>query len=239
MDSPLDQQDLNLSAETPWRRNLLIAALVLVFGGGTLFYFYGPQKEQAPFADSEIPSGGALQFDLTAYHTEPSSQTDTLTFVQDDLGVKLNYPSAWTFETISEWVPVLFLSPVGETTRLKETVALSLEDVSAYPDVTLKGYGDAAFTQLQAALPGYELLDQGERSLGQYEAGYLLGQYPEQMTQIKSNVLSVFAVVDTIVYVFTYTYSPDQAPLYEDEVDAMIESFELIESPEVSTEGVE
>ncbi|MFA5842828.1 MAG: hypothetical protein WC882_04140 [Candidatus Gracilibacteria bacterium] len=216
----------NLTSGGDAKRNILMGVAVVVIVGGVLVSFF--MKQNTKDKDLILNEGAVDQgvSSTTSYEGEDSVTPGYQIFVGDDLGFQMDYPSDWTVDTSSSYVNVSFMSPISEEDVFAENVNFTTEDLTSYPGTTLEDYAAAALGQIATAMPEYVLVEQGNRTLGEYEAGYFLGDYP--LAGYDVEVLSVFAIVDEMAYIITYTGEVGTHDQYTGVVDTMLASFKLL-----------
>lgn len=218
-----------LSSNSPLKgdskRTILIVVAVVVIVGGVLAFLFVRQNSKD---GNLIPSDNTTEQGSSSspYESVDSATSGYKTFTWNALGFQMDYPSDWTVDTSSSYVAVSFMSSISEEDVFAENVNFTTEDLTAYPGTTLDDYSAAALGQIATAMPEYVLVEQGTRTLGEYEAGYLLGDYP--LAGYNVEVLSVFAIQGETVYIITYTGEVEKSAEYTDTVDTMLASFKLL-----------
>jgi len=208
------------------KRNILIVVAVVVIVGGvlvSLFVRQNPKDKDLIPSDSTTGQGVSS---TNSYESVDSTIPGYKTFMGGDLGFQMDYPSDWTVDTSSSYVDVSFMSPISEEDVFAENVNFTTEDLTPYPGTTLDDYAAAALGQIATAMPEYVLVEQGTRILGEYEAGYLLGDYP--LAGYNVEVMSVFAIDNETAYIITYTGEVEKSAEYTDIIDTMLASFKLL-----------
>lgn len=207
-------------------RNILIAVVVCVIVGGLVYYFIQQQKEKDFYDTYEYDYSDSSTEIVEGDESIDSTTPGYKIFMGESLGFQMDYPSDWTIDTSSSYVAVSFMSPIDGEDVFTENMNYTTEDLTPYPGTTLDDYSEAALGQIATAMPEYVLVGQGRRMLGEYEAGYLLGNYP--LAGYNIEVLSVFAIDNETVYIITYTGEVEKSAEYTDIIDTMLASFKLL-----------
>lgn len=213
------------------RRILLALSLLFALS----LFFIGCSEFTKPQNSDDTEEQQA--FDLYNYRIENSSLAEYKTLFHDEADFKIDYPKNWNVRTVSELVPVLFVSPAAdEADVFMENASVSIENLSTYPnEVTLMDYAALSEPQLTEGLKNYQILQRGARRLGGYEGYYFLGTHliqsgvttPENPDKV-IQVLSLFVVEDKKAYVFTYSSDQQNPDAYTKEIQSMIDSFQLL-----------
>lgn len=228
-----------LGDDHPWRRRIFIVVAVVLLVNGVSFFFFRDYADTientiediASLSDPPVDTMNSSRIygaDPQAYTLQASSNPGFMTFTQSDLSFQIDYPADWEVMAQSVIVPAIFTSPFEEGDAFVQTAAITLEDVSYYGDMNLQFYSDAAYGQLVSVLPNYELIDSAEIDFGKYDGWYLKGGYPIDET-LNGEILSAFTIVDGMVYVFTYTHAAAEPLPFNELIQPMLASFQVVE----------
>lgn len=211
----------------PDRSNLyLFGGIVVVVAA--LFYLTQGGGSAAPAAD---PSAQHVQAESAAlrdsFSVEESGEVGYMTYSDEKFSLSLDYPVTWSVQAVEDpYVVALFFAPAESAQdSFFDNVVLTYEDLSAHDEITLETYEAAALGQFQSVMPGYQVLESGERTLGNYEARFLRGA--QSLEGVTLEILSVFLIENKQAYVMTYSYDPLNQNVFEQDVERMLESFEL------------
>ena len=229
-----------------WKRNLLIVVgIVVLAGAGYAYYeeqryndfyedyyayeYYDDYYDDSYYDDSYDDYYDDSYTDYSVrdtYRSQASAIGGYMTYTDLEYFFQIDYPSDWDVTAEFGAVHVTFTTPYSDVEDyFSENANITTEDISYYGDLTLTEYGDAALGQMTSALPEYVLIDRGTRTMGTYDAGYLVGAYDLGFAQ--SEILSVFTIVDETVYIMTFTNEAGNTE-FDAAVDQMLETFGLI-----------
>ena len=228
----------NSGVGNSWKRNALIGAFVFAFLGGAINYFVSPSSESDVdyYSSSDeyydyYEAYDSYSFTSDDYSLDYSEAYGYLTFVDYQYGFKLDFPEDW--DLFPAYDVTLFSSQYEDyEDYLLENVAIAVEDVSYYEQITLQDYADASLGYLVND-PEYSYIGQGEATLGAYEGMYINGVYEFSDGSIVGYV-TFFTIQEGAAYVLGYMYEYPEKALYFDLIDHMVDSFELVEPIEAN-----
>ena len=159
--------------------------------------------------------------------TQTSEKTgaDYLIYSNADYGVETKYAYGWDVNEDAEGIVVAFMSPAESgSDRFRESVNLVMNDLSGQ-EMTLDIYKDIAVEQIMGTLENVELVEAESTMLDGNPAFRLV--YTADGTYGRLQFMQVMAIKDDISYILTYTSEPENAALYRDKVDNMLDSFRI------------
>ena len=208
---------------------LFLVLLVLV--GGFFFLSKDPASviPVSVVNSSELASQAQVPATRDQFFLQSSETPGYATFFDQQYLFRVDYPEGWEVQTpVFDLLAAMFFAPQdGSEGAAFANVNVTVDTTSKDKNLTLQDYADQALVQLTQVFPGYELVDQGERALGDLDGHYLVASYLDEAGTVM-NIFSVFAFGNERIYALTYSYLPDQKDLTEPLVDHMIESFELL-----------
>lgn len=179
-------------------------------------------------------------FTLTYLIKEKSfSPQDYLSFVRDateysDSNFKLKYPKNWQ---VNRYSPNEFSQIVAEfvppnsynTEEIKPKIFIEIRELKK--PLSLTEIRQAAASEINAFLPNSDIFEKKEIELDSQPA-YLL-VYTGLEGKNKLQKMQIGTIKGNNLYVLTYEAKRDRYPEYQPTIQAMIDSFEFIEKPEL------
>ena len=155
--------------------------------------------------------------DTAAYDAEV--QESELAVYQGD-GYSFSYPAVWNIKEQEGVVSIV--SPVtSEADAFAENVNVML--LPAEEGATLEDYGASALDGLEGAIQGFTLEAYEDALLSETEAKRIV--YTESSAEEVLKYVQVFTLQDGVLYVLTFAGADNEFPLYEEDVNVIMDSF--------------
>lgn len=137
---------------------------------------------------------------------------------------QIAYPASWRCVEGFMGTAVIFTSPLAYANdQFSENVNIVVEDISAYPGITLEQYEEISLNQLAALMTGFNLVGQSDTVVSGFPAKVIEYECQQGIYQLK--YMQVFVLASNRAYVFTFTAEESQFAHYANIAKAMLGSF--------------
>ncbi len=151
-----------------------------------------------------------------------------LTYENPTYGIRIKYPQDWTKKegTTERTGGVTFVSPKKEKDESQVSLEIFIVDISTHP-VSLDEYTQSVVNRCEA--PKCNIIASGDTILANNRAYKLVYTSEDPQHQYPSlTLMSIWTIKDDKLYFVTYTAESDEYSNYVDTVNAMVDSFEII-----------
>lgn len=218
-----------------WKRSVLFGVVGVVVVGGAVSALTRTSSGESPLSLSEgvAPSYGfsddlygASETTVEDFEVVASAQAGYSTFMDYYYGYSIDFPEGWSLDPSYDFTS--FSSDYESyDDYLIENFNIGIEDLSAYPSMTLEEYGVSAKANL-AEDPYYTYVSEGSQAMGLYEGLYFEGLY-EIGSGEQAGVKSYVTVQNAQAYVLTYMYELPEKEQYASIMAEVLASFELFD----------
>ncbi len=151
---------------------------------------------------------------------------DGKTYVNQEAGVQISYPSDYTTKENFMGTVVAIISPQeGSSDDFRENLNVLEQDLLD-SSTTLEEYTQLNMDQLQTVMNDFHLIRKGDTTLAGHPAYEVV--YTASQGQIDAKYHQVWTVVDDRAYIITATGTVQQYDNYSAVFDDMIASFEIL-----------
>ncbi len=151
--------------------------------------------------------------------------TDYTTIEASALNLKIDYPISWEKKEDIMGIALIFLSPLeGTTDTFQENINLIIQDISNQP-ITLDEYVETNLADMDQFLENITISKSERVTINGLEGHELIysGHQGEEVMKWRQLVI----INNDKAYLLTYTAKQDTYDLYQEEVNAVINSFEV------------
>jgi hypothetical protein len=159
----------------------------------------------------------------TATVAEPSPIRES--YANDEAGFSIEYPGGWTVQEVPDRSGVVVALFQRESARdgFAENVNVVLEELP--PNVTLEQYTAASLTNLDRAFPDAEVLEEEDRSVGEYPGHWI--RYDAEQRGRHLSFLQAWLVDRRRAFVLSYTGEGTEFEEHRADAEAIFQSFRL------------
>lgn len=161
---------------------------------------------------------------LTAY----ADSNELAVYDNNAYGFQMKYPISWKASEGFMGSVVIFISPrENANDKASENVNIGVEDLTAYPDMTLGKFEKLSLDQIQHFITNFKLISEGDDEIAGFPAKTLT--YLGRQGVLKLEFYQVFMIANNKVYAFTFTAEEGQYANYEERAKDIIKSFNFRE----------
>lgn len=149
-----------------------------------------------------------------------------ISYINQDYGVKINYPKTWQVETRDDFLisGFIFLAPLENSQDIfQENISIFVENLVS--DTSLNEYTSESIAEIKQ-LSDPNVTNAKQTVLGSYEGRSVIYQGKEQNIAVKR--MQIWTVVESRAYTVTYTAQPKDYEKYLPIVQQITNSFNLL-----------
>lgn len=207
---------------------LVIAGILIAIVLPSLKKEVGVKKEEVK-KELEVKKE-EVKKEVTEEEAEKEVPKGFLTYTNATYGITIVYPEDWEKKTGEMGTVVAFLSlREGASDDFRENVNIAIQDLSAQP-MTLDEYTNLSLSQLDQYIQNPNVIESSKTTLDGNPAHKLVytGEMEQQDVRYLLKWLQVYTIKGDKLYLITYTSKEDSYSDYLDNVQKMIDSFQII-----------
>ncbi|MGD9129016.1 MAG: PsbP-related protein [Candidatus Woesebacteria bacterium] len=159
--------------------------------------------------------------------SEKKAMEGFLVYENDEAKISIQYPSTW--ETMEGFMGsvALFRAPKESSQDMfQEHVNILLQDLSTQQDMTLEDFTDLSRKQLETLVTDFKVVEKlSKTTLSGVPAQEIT--YTAKQGQIDMKLYQIWAVKEEKAYIITYTAAPDGFDKEWENVQKIVDSFEI------------